>query len=469
MQISTTIKCLLVLFVLEVLCIPYLLSRSSKMPLRTPPALTARIVWTGAGEEEDEDEDEDEDEEKVTKQQLRRRPAAPPPIKLQGTGENDLKKEMGQQSSQSPQSGSSRSTQTQSIPSLAPPPSHALQVQPPNEPHKLLHPPAPPAELVDNSNTSNVNLRLRFSEAKLRHAEFAYCASQHMAKGKPLVALFTTMHPSKDPLKMLAQQNTLQAYANLAPLVHGIVFTKSVYWKEQAKKLNITAIEPDKNIMLNRHGTPFLFEMFDRAFQETESFFAAYANGDILFSEDFVTTLCSVKAAINHGIIRDRVLLVGKRLNHQMSAEDRITSDIHQHAENILNWAKTAELFFPNAQDYFVISKTTFRKASVPQWVIGRPAYDNCLVSMGVEDPDIDTVDGTLSIHAVHQTEAGGNFAGHTKKADSNWNLARCPGGWKYGSTDFCGFYSLFHNGKVTLLQRAAEELSEEETMKQNI
>jgi hypothetical protein len=94
------------------------------------------------------------------------------------------------------------------------------------------------------------NIEKKYSEARLRHAEYAFCAN-HMEKGKSLITVFTTMHPSKDALKMLAQENVLQSYANLAPLVKGIVFTTSQYWIDHAKKLGIQVIT---NNQLNPHG-----------------------------------------------------------------------------------------------------------------------------------------------------------------------------------------------------------------------
>lgn len=53
--------------------------------------------------------------------------------------------------------------------------------------------------------------------------------------------------------------------------------------------------------------------MYLKAFAATDSYFGMYANGDILFSEDFVTTMCSLKSAIDHGAIKERVLLGERR------------------------------------------------------------------------------------------------------------------------------------------------------------
>ena len=67
-----------------------------------------------------------------------------------------------------------------------------------------------------------------------------------------------------------------QTYANLAPLVKGIVFTTSEHWKSEAEKLGIMVIDNNQN---NPHGTPFLHDMYLKAFAATDSYFGMYANG----------------------------------------------------------------------------------------------------------------------------------------------------------------------------------------------
>ena len=147
------------------------------------------------------------------------------------------------------------------------------------------------------------------------------CASLY-AQNKSLVTVFTTMHPSKDPIKILAQRNTIQAYKNLAPLVHGIVFTRDRYWQAEARKLGIEVIENNK---LNPYGTPLLRDMYLKTFARTKSYFAAYANADILFGEGFVKSLCAVEEAVKRGMIMKRVFLTGQRLNYALKAGDMIS------------------------------------------------------------------------------------------------------------------------------------------------
>ena len=300
------------------------------------------------------------------------------------------------------------------------------------------------------------------NKIQLRHQEFEYCANNR-AKNVPLLTLFTTLHPSKDPLKVLAQQNTLQSYANLAPLVRGIVFTNSQHWIKQAKRLNITVVHIDHK-MKNRHGTPFFHSMFQEAYNFLPAtYFYGYANGDILFSKDLITTLCSIKQAIKHQIIKERFLLTGRRLNHDLALGPHhlITSNMQEQDATVLKWAKQAEVFIANAQDYFFVTKKTFHWDVIPPYVIGRLGYDNCLVHQMNANRAVDTIDGSLSVHAVHQTVQDGNRAGHKRFRDKNWNLRRCrrnykgARGWKWGSNDHCEYYTSWHENKLVLKLRS--------------
>ena len=120
----------------------------------------------------------------------------------------------------------------------------------------------------------------------------------------------------------------------------------------------------------------------------------------------------------------------------------------------MLTWAKRATLFQSNAEDYFAVTRKTFNWLKMPKYVIGRPAYDNCLVTQAVKDKNIDTIDGSLSVHAIHQTGSDGNFAGHKQRRDAKWNFKQCSSGYMSGTTDHCTFYSTWHDGKVSLRLR---------------
>jgi len=64
----------------------------------------------------------------------------------------------------------------------------------------------------------------------------------------------------------------------------------------------------------------------------------------------------------------------------------------------------------------FMDTKKTFHWDVIPQYVIGRLGYHNCLVHEMNANRAVDTIDGSLSVHAVHQTVQDGNRAEHTVK-----------------------------------------------------
>ena len=90
----------------------------------------------------------------------------------------------------------------------------------------------------------------------------------------------------------------------------------------------------------------------------------------------------------------------------------------------------------------------------MPRFIIGRVAYDNCLVSQAIGDRDIDTIDATKTIHAIHMTGMDGNFAGHNRHKDQLWNLQRCLTDSTIGTTDRCEFYTSWE--KISLAGAAS-------------
>ena len=91
--------------------------------------------------------------------------------------------------------------------------------------------------------------------------------------------------------------------------------------------------------------------------------------------------------------------------------------------------------------DYFAIAGNVYPWHMVPDLVIGRPAYDNFLVSTA-SLYNMSVVDATDSVVALHQTDAEGTRTGHHYK-DSNYNrniLARntaSPACWRTDCTKY--------------------------------
>ena len=69
-------------------------------------------------------------------------------------------------------------------------------------------------------------------------------------------------------------------------------------------------------------------------------------------------------------------------------------------------------------QDFFIVTRGTFKWSEIPDFVIGRPAYDNWLVDYAFHHL-VDSIDVSATVHAIHQTDVDGNKAGHKVRTGS--------------------------------------------------
>jgi hypothetical protein len=166
--------------------------------------------------------------------------------------------------------------------------------------------------------------------------------------------------------------------------------------------------------LTNPHGTPYLssiVEQVELACPLTVPF-VAYVKADILFDTGFFPTLKGVHDWMNasgelveplsNRSIREerkRVMLVGKRRNHPL------LGFIHTNDLSSL----TSEWDIPRAQDYFIMSRNLIDWTSLPNFVVGRVAYDNALVDWAYHHAYL--IDATQTILALHQSTADGNRA----------------------------------------------------------
>ena len=122
--------------------------------------------------------------------------------------------------------------------------------------------------------------------------------------------MFTTIFPSPDSLRTLAQENTLKALSLLKPSIHTIVFTRDERWKTFAERLGL---EVETRVKSNRYDTPLLAPMYVRAFRKN-AYFYSYTNGDILFGENLITTLYVVREMIMEGKLGKKILITRKEI-----------------------------------------------------------------------------------------------------------------------------------------------------------
>ena len=282
--------------------------------------------------------------------------------------------------------------------------------------------------------------------------------------------MFTTfIDKTKDERKISAQMAVLKAYQRLR--AHGVqawVFTKSDDWAAKAEAHDVIAV---RQFATNQHGTPLLSHMYKHVANVTEDtcgknkdvVFDAYANGDIVFTKGLVDTLVQVRKGWGREIAsgaRKGVMVVGKRTNVEYHSQNLDSDDA------VIKLSKEGKEFQSDAEDYFLFSRGSRNWDMMPNFVVGRRAYDNWLVDNSHHDDAMDVIDASSTVLALHLTAADGNKAGHKKGADNDHNInainpvtkKRVHGGeWNHGRTDNGHFFTRHHGGKVVLHIRSGQ------------
>lgn len=221
---------------------------------------------------------------------------------------------------------------------------------------------------------------------------------------KPIHVVMTTFKadPTKDQSdRMQIERNTAHTWSHLHPRVKLIMMCYKGEKKEE-EQANGEECERDAE------GTPLLRTFYHRAFnQYPDAKTYTFINGDIISDRSFLATADAVAMAAQKGHLKKRFLVVGKRTNVEWKKQR--VKDVKDSAFNFLNALNAGKKFISIAEDYFMISKDTFRfNDEIPPFVIGRPAYDNWLVHYANLHYYIDSVDATKTVPAIHMTDSEG-------------------------------------------------------------
>mmetsp|Transcript_67140 Transcript_67140/g.160137 ORF Transcript_67140/g.160137 Transcript_67140/m.160137 type:complete len:1001 (+) Transcript_67140:245-3247(+) len=281
-----------------------------------------------------------------------------------------------------------------------------------------------------------------------------------VAECKHLANIMTTVMESEDELKILAQKNTLMGLSILRQ--HGVkpfLFTDSAVWARRGKDLGFTVI---MEFDTSRDGIPVFKGLFRKLAivspcSKSSFIFDGYVNADILFTTGLIKTLLEVRRLWRAQVIKHerRLLLIGQRTNYAMDLTNVVKTEA-----DIQEMARKGMLFTKLAEDYFIMSRGAVDWDKVPDFVIGRRAYDNWLVDHSYHD-GIDIIDCTRTTLALHQTGADGNKAGHSKGDSTlyNLNLINPSTGekvkkseWDHGSTKFAIFFSRIRADRVLII-----------------
>jgi hypothetical protein len=103
-------------------------------------------------------------------------------------------------------------------------------------------------------------------------------------------------------------------------------------------------------------------------------------------------------------------LVIGQRTNLDLKTVDLY--NLYQPTSVEPAAGLHGNLFTTDAEDYFFIKKNVYPWHLVPDIAVGRKAYDNFIVAIGIMN-NVSVVDATRTMVALHQTDDDGNYAGH--------------------------------------------------------
>ena len=278
---------------------------------------------------------------------------------------------------------------------------------------------------------------------------------------------------SGDEIKVVAHHNMARAYKMLEPYIQTFLALTPVSSSYELEVWIKAGHHPTLSVLndteTNEHNTPHLrslLQQVERACPSSASF-VAYANADILFDYSLIHTLLALKTWSVRTEHQNNLVIVGRRLNFNLldiplTDQENIQyffkdKNIHENYKPTKgkNFFKkeileNANLFTETAQDYFIISRESLLIRGInihtwplPNYVIGRRAYDNAVVDWAYHHACL--VDATFTVNAVHQTTRDGNFAGHSPaNADKEYNV-NLPGAvYDHFSTTIARFETVF-------------------------
>jgi hypothetical protein len=205
-----------------------------------------------------------------------------------------------------------------------------------------------------------------------------------------ILTLFTTLKISPDREDI--NKNTIKFWAYL-PQVQLILFITEPLTEQLASmchRMGWSVV----NTTRVRKGLPVLKDMFlyiRNNYEVTK--YIGYANSDILFTKDLIHTvkLVDLEAGNQKGIF-----ITGKRRNTLLKY---IAFD-----EDLSLLSSISEFQYDEsyALDYFIFAWGTFPWQDVPDFVVGKPGFDNWLAIKAI-NMNLLTVDATMTVPAIHQ------------------------------------------------------------------
>lgn len=230
------------------------------------------------------------------------------------------------------------------------------------------------------------------------------------------LTIFTAPKPFTNPHINVIQRNAIQSWKSLADVDVLLVGDESGI-PEAAHEFG-TGIVTD--VKRDEKGIPLVSALLEIGHLHTSSPILCYANADMILMSDLVYAARQVAAQVKD------FLMVGQRWNLDQTSpldftegwESRLRQDV----------IARGEFYTPWGIDYFVFPRHLFMQ--VPDFTIGRPAWDNWMVYHARATFDM-AIDASRQVLAVHQNHDYSHLPGNKPPYGSEVaksNLAKAGG-----------------------------------------
>ena len=304
---------------------------------------------------------------------------------------------------------------------------------------------------------------------KIKHCG-RLCSESYLKKSRTLshrrystdakLILFSTIKPKDrwspdDSNNIRASLTSWQKIPNVAPYVFTDDSPTRKYIKTEFKGMHIPS-DPHLLSMLpfNDHKihVPTYKSLFLSARDVSEEGdVLCYTNGDMLFTSALSETVFAVKRWLKRRG-GSEFMIVGRRFNHVVTEPVELEGEDWEEKVEGLKGKQWQE----DAIDYFVVSRDIWKWKNIPEMVVGGTAFDNWVLQHALTTPNVEVIDATYTITAIHQTNKGESlFASHESTMSSyNHKLGEKNGGWAKGKVTQAPYITLISNGSVVVHER---------------
>ncbi|HMO13144.1 MAG TPA: hypothetical protein PKD64_01990 [Pirellulaceae bacterium] len=234
--------------------------------------------------------------------------------------------------------------------------------------------------------------------------------------GKKYLTIFTVVKPFIGKSET-HQRNAICSWLNLGPHVEVLLFFDSPIPDD------LRGVQSFEIQERNRHGTPLLSEIFQKANDVARSSVLAYINADIILGEDFLRAIRKLDDSE-----LGEWLAIGCRHDLEVDSLINFENESSWQAELLESAASKTKKASIVCKDYFIFPKGLFEQ--IPDFAVGRGNWDNWIVAHA-KSLGLPVVDISQCVTAIHQNHdyshvKGGRFAAyvHGDEAKENQRLA---------------------------------------------